>query len=101
MIDTFKHSHRFSPALRQSLKPALVLGLSFVVIALSGCANKIVRADPVELPRAEARAPQEVRTPLPPPQIEPGNTQEPIREASPRFPRIPDWNTTFWDISSP
>lgn len=79
-------------------------------LPISGCAQKptqeaqsaqYVQSAPAQLPVAEPQSGQEVKTPLPPPQIESGQSQPVLIEASPKFPSLPDWNTTIWDISSP
>jgi hypothetical protein len=81
--------------------------LSAVVLAavmLGGCSKHYyTRAEPAVLPQAEGRTNQggEVRTPLPPPQIQGEPASQNVREAAPAFPRLPDWASTFWDISSP
>lgn len=81
--------------------PPLLLGV-LSCLPISGCSSKaVVQAEQRDLPRAETRTTQEVRTPLPPPQIDPNQPQQPLHEASPKFPSLPDWNTTIWDISSP
>ncbi len=79
-------------------------------LPISGCAQKpvqeaqsaqYVQSAPAQMPVADPQSGQEVKTPLPPPQIESNQSQPALIEASPKFPTLPDWNTTIWDISSP
>ncbi len=86
------------------LFPALVAA----VVAMGGCAAMekdegesapMTRADTPAMPTAEERQ-DDARTPLPPPRIG-AATIESADRGIPRFPRRPDWNSTFWDISSP
>lgn len=88
-------------------KSSLLAVIVLSSLTLCGCSHhqhrdSVTRADPAALPQPEGRVQGgEVRTPLPPPQIQGEATPQNVHEAAPVFPRLPDWASTFWDISSP
>jgi len=97
-----------NPGLAMLRLPAVLLPALVVVVAIGGCAAMekgqgesapMTRADTPAMPTAEERQ-EDARTPLPPPRIG-AATIEAADQGIPRFPRRPDWNSTFWDISSP
>jgi len=104
--DLIKNAGPASPFVPVRRLPVALFSLLIVAfVSIGGCATKpesaaITQAERPAMQSAEGSQRTSggmVGTPLPPEVLQPTTVQA----APPPFPRQPDWNSTFWDISSP